>query len=91
MEPPICRLCGRRHWLRENCAGKPHAEKLNISREGRRVLKGSTGKGSPAKPTRSESESADPPKPAKAPAERAIGEKPAGGTAKPRRRKKGKR
>ena len=39
----------------------------NTQREGRRVLKGSTGKGSPAKPTRSAStEKADPPQASKA-------------------------
>lgn len=57
----------------------------NTQREGRRVLKGSTGSAPPAKPTRTAStERANPPTPAKAPAEQATGEKPAGGTAKPR-------
>lgn len=64
----------------------------NTSREGRRVLKGSTGQ--PAKPTRTAStERTDPPMPAKAPADSAIAEKAGVGTPKPRKlaKKKGKK
>ena len=70
--------------------GRP-VSKPNTSREGRRVLKGSTPKASGAKPTRTAStERADPSTPASAPAEQATGEKPAGGTAKPRKAAKKK-
>lgn len=52
-------------------AGLTTAPLKNTSREGRRVLKGSTGKASPAKPTRTAStERADPCTPAKASADK---------------------
>lgn len=58
---------------------------MNIRVEGRRVLKGSTGKASLAKPTRSAStEKADPSSPAKLPADSAIAEKAGVGIPKPR-------
>lgn len=89
MEAPKCRLCQKNHWAREGCNGM--LTERNIQREGRRVLKGSTGK--PAKPTRTAStERTDPPKPAKVPADRAIAEKAGVGIPKPRtRKKKGKK
>lgn len=75
---------GARSTRTPAATGRP-VPKPNTSREGRRVLKGSTGSAPPAKPTRTAStERANPPTPAKAPAEQATGEKPAGGTAKPR-------
>jgi len=103
MEAPKCRLCQKNHWAREGCdfgkkltqieqTGKVLADyaKRNIQREGRRVLKGSTGK--PAKPTRTASaERTDPPKPAKAPADRTIAEKAGNGAPKPRKRKSTKK
>lgn len=92
MDAPKCRICLQPHWLSVNCKGEPHQQQQNIQREGRRVLKGSTGK--PAKPTRTASaERTDPPKPAKAPADRAIAEKAGNGTPKPRKlaKKKGKK
>ena len=88
MEAPKCRLCSKNHWAREGCNGM--LTERNIQREGRRVLKGSTGK--PAKPTRTASaERTDPPQPAKAPADRAIAEKAGVGIPKPRRKKKAKK
>ena len=89
MEAPKCRLCQKNHWAREGCNGM--LTERNIQREGRRVLKGSTGQ--PAKPTRTAStERTDPPKPAKAPADSAIAEKAGVGIPKPRtRKKKGKK
>lgn len=88
---PKCRLCQKEHWPRDGCSG--NLQQRIYEREGRRVLKGSTGRASPAKPTRTAStERTDPLKqPARAPADRAIGEKPAGGTAKPRRTKRRKK
>lgn len=85
MEAPKCRLCQKNHWAREGCNGM--LTERNIQREGRRVLKGSTGQ--PAKPTRTASaERTDPPKASASMGERGIGETPAGGAAKPRRGKK---
>lgn len=104
MEAPKCRLCQKNHWAREGCYGMlmpwgnspvgrrktTLALEQNIQREGRRVLKGSTGK--PAKPTRTAStERTDPPKPAKAPADSAIAEKAGVGIPKPRKRKSTKK
>lgn len=90
MDAPKCRICLQPHWLSVNCKGEPHQQQQNIQREGRRVLKGSTGQ--PAKPTRTAStERTDPPKPAKAPADRAIAEKAGNGAPKPRRKKKAKK
>lgn len=73
MEAPKCRLCEKNHWAREGCdfgnkltkleqTGKVLADyaKRNIQREGRRVLKGSTGQ--PAKPTRTASAERNSPK-----------------------------
>lgn len=103
---PKCRLCGKNHFAREGCkfesvregfaALMTHAvlkrmESRDTPREGRRVLKGSTGKVSPAKPTRTAStEKANPPTPAKAPAKQTIAEKVRPGKPKtaPRKRKK---
>lgn len=88
MEAPKCRLCQKNHWAREGCNGM--LTERNIQREGRRVLKGSTGK--PAKPTRTAStERTDPTTPAKAPADSAIAEKAGVGTPKPRKRKSTKK
>ena len=64
---PKCRLCGKNHFARETCRFESvrdasHAmdkyktiammESRDTPREGRRVLKGSTGRGGPAKPKR---------------------------------------
>ena len=79
---PKCRLCGKNHFARETCRFESvrdasHAmdkyktiatmESRDTPREGRRVLKGSTGRGGPAKPTRTPATAkANPPKASKA-------------------------
>jgi len=87
MEAPKCRLCQRNHWLSVACNGQNH---MDTQREGRRVLKGSTGK--PAKPTRTAStEKADPAKAMKAKGGEHPAPEPAdrdpGATARPARKK----
>lgn len=88
---PKCRLCGKNHFARENCFGQLHGA-TNTSREGRRVLKGSTVGEDTAKPTRSAStEKANPHRPAPVRANAGTGETPAGGTAKPRQKGRAKK
>jgi len=77
------------HLPASGASGGAFTPTTNTTREGRRVLKGSTGASPPAKPTRTAStERADPIAPAKTSADREPGETPADGTAKPRKARK---